>query len=299
MPLNYCGPCGTAHTGPVDDNCSRQLPRRSTRSNPLTTAMDVKSESGIAAADDRAELQSLEDQVRSLETKKRAADLTARRAQLEKELAVLSLEESAKPPRRARSLSRDATRRTRRRRSTSHSSEERTPSRERRQRSKWALRRYTEDKKDVKKLNLLELIEASCAWLFDQPDLDSVKYEHFVKHIALMSSKGKNDQFLNSAHVHYDLAVRKLCVKNGFSAFSTGNTDLVLKYYAFENIKTRRTGTGTKPPAQRRPFTRDGKRPCYDHNNKDVCSRGTSCAYGHWCAICGSRSHKRTACTRD
>ena len=42
---------------------------------------------------------------------------------------------------------------------------ERTPSRERRLKRKWAIHNYNEDKKDTVKLNPFELIESSCNWM--------------------------------------------------------------------------------------------------------------------------------------
>ena len=47
-------------------------------------------------------------------------------------------------------------------------------------------------------------------------------------------SRAKSDRFTNTAHAQYDLAVRKLAIDDGFKAFTAGNPELSLKYYALE-----------------------------------------------------------------
>ena len=42
---------------------------------------------------------------------------------------------------------------------------------------------------------------------------------------------------MDQAHANYDMVVHKLAVKDGLGAFSTGSSELVLKYYAYEYVK--------------------------------------------------------------
>ena len=302
----YCGPCGQIHSTPVNENCKRGTGRQ--LSNPFTEVEETDkidmesmkkeiSSVHVGPVTDSEDELSLADKIRELEAQKRQKERTARRKELQTELDRLTTDNPV--PTVTRSPSRDRRRHRRSKRTSSTSSSDRTPSRERRRKSKWSLRRYTEDRKEVKKLNAYELIEASCSWFFDQEDLTTMKYCHFMKHIAFLAAKAKADKFLDCAHVHYDLAIRKLCVKQGFAAFTAGNSDLALKYYAFENLKPKRLGTGTKAPATR-AFVKDGKRPCYDYNKVDGCTKSAgSCPYGHWCARCGSKAHKKSTCRND
>ena len=52
-----------------------------------------------------------------------------------------------------------------------------------------------------------------------------------------MAGKAKSGRFLDQAHASYDIAIRKLATKEDFNAFSAGNPELALKYYAFEYMK--------------------------------------------------------------
>ena len=113
----------------------------------------------------------------------------------------------------------------------------RTPSRERRKRRKWSIGKFTEEKKEVKKLNPFELLEASCLWFLDFQDTNDASAIRFISHIVFIAGKAKTFKFQDTAHTLYDTAVLKLAAKDGFEAFSAGNTDLALRYYSFEHLR--------------------------------------------------------------
>ena len=78
---------------------------------------------------------------------------------------------------------------------TGTTSSERTSGRDHRKKRKWNIRKYTENKKEVKKLNPLELIEASCRWYLDMSDTTQGTAEKFINHIAFIASKAKSYKF--------------------------------------------------------------------------------------------------------
>ena len=122
--------------------------------------------------------------------------------------------------------------------------------------------------------------------MVDKKDADK---ESLIGYIA---GKAKLRWFIDTAHINYDLAIRKLAVSDGYKVFTAGNTELALKYYAFENMKkSTSTNIYTRPgAAHQKLFVHDGKKPCFGHN-KEGCSRDEkTCNYGHWCSHCGSRS---------
>lgn len=267
------------------------------------------------ASDD--DVRRLEAEVEALERKKKIAELTARSGTLNEELANLTLhvpepapgpgetnrDSSPEDRGRARSVSRERPghrRRCRAHHSSSDSSRERTPSRERRLKRKWQIRAYNEDKRDTNKLNPFELVESSCNWMADQDNPTAKDYKKCVQHISFICSKCKSFRFTDKTHVLYDKGVRKLCVKEGYAAFGTGNSALALKYYCFENMKSKNAQPTSKVSQTRSVHVKDGKRPCYSWNGEAGCSISEpECQYGHWCSKCGARSHKNTKCKRD
>ena len=91
------------------------------------------------------------------------------------------------------------------------------------------------------KLNPFELIESSCNWMIDQEDANSKDYIKFIQHISFISSKAKSYKFNDKAHIIYDRHFRKLCEKEGYAAFGAGNQELALRFYSFENLRTKAT----------------------------------------------------------
>lgn len=319
MPDQYCGPCGQAHSGQVNDRCAVSLSvnRRSTRTtaSKMSTkgrdvSLEVKEER--QHEDEEDEMSEDEKQLRAelkdLRKKRRMEGLLAEKERLlhvdsresstgrrESDRCEAGAEES-----RGRRHSRGCRRSRRKHRSTSSESRSRTSSRERRTRSKWSLRKYTVDKKDLKKTNCYELIEASCKWLADQQNVSADEHMCFNKHLMYLATKAKSDKFIETSHVNYDIATRKLAQDIGFKAFRYGNNEASMEYYVVENFKshTKNKSYAGTHSAKSAGYTKDGKKPCYRWNRESGCSRGEDvCLYGHWCSSCGSESHKHVKCT--
>ena len=86
--------------------------------------------------------------------------------------------------------------------------------------------------------------------------------------------KAKLGRLIDAANVNYDLAVRKLAVSDGYKAFTAGNPEQALKYYAFEYMKKPSSNISTRPgTAHQKLFVHDGKKPCFSHNKEEGCSR--------------------------
>ena len=184
------------------------------------------------------------------------------------------------------------------RHSSSNSSRERTPRRERRIKRKWAIHNYNEDKKDTSKLNPFELIESSCNWMIDQEDASSKDYIKFIQHISFISSKAKTYEFNDKAHIIYDRHIRKLCEKEGYDAFGAGNQGLALRFYSFENLRSKTTINTARTPCS--VITKDG----YTHattltETLAAFCKKNDCNYRHWCSKCGSDGHTRQKCKKD
>lgn len=314
MPEKYCGPCGVLHPGPIDDQCVAAGGTRDARGTRSANSKMAAGESDQEVRIRRVKQEStshddvVEDlrkmritsecellkEVEALEHTRRMEELYARKAAV---LAPIS------PPR-----GRDVDRRRRHgrrhhRRSTSGSSSgSRTPSESRRQRSKWSLKRYTSDKKVVRKLTPPELIEASCLWMVDQKNVTAPDYVAFLKHVAYLAGKDKCDKFSDSAHVCYDTAVRKVAEEEGFKAFRRGDPELSIVHFSIENFKVKTTGSDrtkqTSRASGRQDYSKDGKRPCFRWNREAGCD-DTACEFGHHCGKCGSKNHKKTKCSRD
>ncbi len=338
MSESYCGPCGHIHSVPVNESCRAvKASKRNTRSatskeGKMSDAGEFIKEEKLALEGDDTlpdldveEREALE-RVRVLERRKKILELNRREEELREEMSRLAVRPSrtsvqpgdrrsvsrgADGPRRSETRSRSVVSSRdgagrRRRSSSSSSSEGRTPSRERRARSKWSLKRHVENRRDVKKLSPFELIEASCAWVLDTRDTDYDCLRKFIKHIGYMAGKAKSGIFLDKAHNLYDQSVRKLATSEGFNAFSAGNAEYSLKHYTYENMKKhagssgQRGAGGSYGGGGKNLFTRGGKKPCFSHNKEGGCSRDErTCGYGHWCSRCGSRSHTRLSCPKD
>ena len=84
---------------------------------------------------------------------------------------------------------------------------------------------HTVGGKDVRKLNTYELIAASILWFLEIQNLTTADYKAFLEHLCLIAIRAK-DNYHDSAHVDYVLAVRHMAEKQGFAAFSNENSSL-------------------------------------------------------------------------
>lgn len=327
MPAVYCGPCGTLHSGGVNEDCAVSMQTRRTgkacekvgekvakmadgerlskkEEAPKTVASTEEEESDDDSMDERE--RAVTDRIKALEKKKRLVELERREQELEDDMERLARKRT-----RGRSRSRRSSPLERRhhhhhrRSSSSSSSSARSTSQEKKKRSKWSIRRYLEDRKDLKKLSPFELVESSCSWVLDKKDVDVHDLKRFIMHLKYVASKAKSGQFTDKAHASYDLAIRKLAVDNGFDAFCAGNPELALQYYAFESMRgyTAKGGShGAKASTSntKQLFMKDGKKPCFAYNKEEGCNRDEkTCNFGHWCSKCGGKSHIRANCRKE
>ena len=80
----------------------------------------------------------------------------------------------------------------------------------------------------------MKVIEASCNWVLDSKAMTVNDYRQFIKHIGYIAGRAKSDKFTNATHANYNLAIRKFAFNEAFSA---GNPELWLSYYALEYLK--------------------------------------------------------------
>lgn len=329
MSDGFCNPCGKIHGGP---RCIPDVKREDAAGNNIRITRKfsaVKMATAGDSSDDRVVEEITKDvrdlcidegerrvreEIRQLERDKRMFELVKRRDVLEKERAA---RDTAKPSPSeaggAPAATQDAGHstygevsrrsRTRHRRSRSHSnssSRSRTRSTSRRRKSKWTLKNHTEDKKEVRKLSIAELQEASCLWFLSLDGVTLKDAQSLFSHLAYMASKAKHELFKDTAHTRYDTAIRKMAEKEGFAAFTAGNAAASLIHYGHEAIRAKTKSSVTTAAKGLKTFERGGKRACFPWNKEVGCDRREDdCDFGHWCSKCGSRSHKRTKCTRD
>ena len=96
-------------------------------------------------------------------------------------------------------------------------------------------------------------------------------------------------KFNDKAHIVYDRHIRKLCEKEGYSVLGAGNQELALRFYSFEDLRTKSTTNAPRTP--RSVFTKDGIRPCYNFNKDTGCFLSKT--------DCASDSHIRQKCKKD
>ena len=193
---------------------------------------------------------------------------------------------------RSRQRSRHRSREMKKKRSSSSSSTSRSESRRRRR--KWALKRYTLNKKDVEKLNCYELICATALWVVDVAEVSVKDCKAVFEHINFLGNRAMYNDFYDSAHINYDNAVRKLAETEGFSAFAQGSNGASVIHYGNQNM---RGGKSSNTFKQKRPSGQQGKRACYAWNGEQGCARSEEeCRFAHICSRCALRGHKRSKC---
>ena len=80
--------------------------------------------------------------------------------------------------------------------------------------SKWSLKKYTMVGKEVRRLNAYELIGASIRWALDIEGLSVHDYRALLDHLNFITIRAMHDDFRDSAHIEYDLVVRRLAESN-------------------------------------------------------------------------------------
>ena len=190
--------------------------------------------------------------------------------------------------------SRKRSRERRRRHRSSSGSSSRSASR--RRKSKWALKKFTIAGKEVRKLNCYELIGATTLWALGVKELTLTDAKAVLEHINFLANRAMHNDFLDTAHIEYDLSIRIMAEEMGFSAFSSTNQRASVVFYGSQNMKTRQPGVKAGGVA-RRPLTSQSKRACYAWNSDTGCSRSEEeCRFSHLCSKCGQKGHKRQKC---
>ena len=165
------GPCGSIHSGPINDQC-RTAQKMATRRSTHSAATDngdggtnlkhpaVKQEEAPPVpcmSDTDAEEEAILECICRLE-KKCLVSLLKRQQELEDDIATKSVDPVRGRHGRSRRLTRERRRHRHCRRCTTLSS---SRNRERRVCSKRSVKKFMEERKDVKKMTPFELIEAS------------------------------------------------------------------------------------------------------------------------------------------
>ena len=99
--------------------------------------------------------------------------------------------------------------------------------------------------------------------------------------------------FVNSTHLDYDLAFRKVAEEIGFDAFGKAHQGVSATFYGAQNMQNRRQPNISLAPAFRK-FNNYGKRVCYAWNSEGGCSKSDDeCRFGHYCSKCGIKTQTR------
>ena len=278
MPVEFCYACGNQHD-PTDTDLCKSLvasESRTTRSSAkMAKAMAKDPVTEIEASVSSLSLEErrtqtlreieelrLEDEVAQLEEtrnellhkrelrnqRKLPSSATAEGGQHKPELMSEFDTEMERPLEKAgtgysnyghsRRLSRDG----RRQRHSSSSSS--SGSIERKRRSNWSLKHHTIAKKDVRKLNCHELVCATKGWALDIPEMTTADHRALWQHLNFISHRARHNDFVDMAHVEYDLSIRKMAESMGFKAFSNSNNGSSVIHYGAQNMQVKKPNVG-------------------------------------------------------
>lgn len=189
MKQEYCVRCGERHQPPVNDACNivedsssrLAMATRSSKKSLLSTLSEESCQHDILMSEE----DTLSSEILSLERQERLGRLRRRKDELLKNIEDNSADSDELCHHRRHNKCH------RHNSSSSDSSNSRTPSRERKIKSKWSLKKYTTDRKKVNKLNLAELIESSCLWVLDF-FLNTFGFREIYKTHIIYVKQGKN-----------------------------------------------------------------------------------------------------------
>ena len=99
-------------------------------------------------------------------------------------------------------------------------SDSQSSSSSRRRRSKRNLRKFTISWKNLHRLNPYELIGTLIRWFLSIDGLNMNDERDFLENIKFISIRAMHDDFRDSPHVEYDIAIRRQAETLGFKAFS-------------------------------------------------------------------------------
>ena len=102
----------------------------------------------------------------------------------------------------------------------------------------------------------------------------------------------RTNDFLDYAHIEYDISIRTLAEEIGFAAFSAVNRGTSVLYYGAQNKRHKNHQFSNSKKSGYH-----GKRPCPAWSGEQGCPRSEDeCRFGHICSKCNAKGHKRPAC---
>ena len=117
-----------------------------------------------------------------------------------------------------------------------------------------------------------------------------------LEHLEFISVRAVHNGFVDSTHVEYDIAVRKLAESVGFEAFSQKDAGMSVKHYGALNMCTSKSSY----PKHFTDRSSDQRTTCFHWNKEFGCPKTEEeCSYPHTCSKCFSKTHKRSECCKD
>lgn len=303
---------------------SGRTTRRTTALKMASKAVKEEEAAGMATAVAKLTLQeresTAEKDIEEMELRRRVRRLEAKRERMrrDEELAIEGQEphdaqpvggEEAAPRQEEVRLEQDAgvghsnygrsRRHSRGRRCHRHnSSSSRSRSSSKRRKGKWSLRKFTFAEKKVRNLNPHELIHATTKWALNIECMTVADHRALLEHIGFLSLRAMTNDFRDVAHIEYDRAIRKQAELSGFSSFGTANNGTSVSYYGPQSMKFKKEQRGDyngKRAGGVRHAT--DNRVCFRWNSEAGCLKTEEdCIFGHCCAKCGSKGHRRQKC---
>ena len=89
-------------------------------------------------------------------------------------------------------------------------------------------------------------------------------YRGLMEHLDFISIRAMHDDFHDSAHFEYDMAVQRLAESIGFAAFSKAQAGLSVVYNRAQNMRAKpHKGSYQSLPKRNNELTKGGKKACF------------------------------------
>ena len=145
-------------------------------------------------------------------------------------------------------------------------------------------------------LNCYELIGATTLWILGIKEKSVSDCNAIFEHLNLLVNRAMHNDFLDAVHVDYDQSIRTLAETIGFEAFASQNQGGSIVHYSSQNMRPKKYPT-VNMSGLRKITGSAIRRACYAWNGEQGCARKEDeCRFGHICAKCGGKGHKRPAC---
>lgn len=175
----------------------------------------------------------------------------------------------------------------------------------RRKRSKFDIKKFTKNDKNVKKLTFLELMYASLVWGMRRAEkvgMTVKEVQGYMGHLSYMTMHAITGAYTDSAYREYDKAVRLKVREHGMKYFRQGDQELSLLFFNLDNARSMRD--------TRRPFKQTtgntryaegygkARGVCYAFNYDRSGCGVKKCLYDHVCISCRSVDHPISSCPK-